>query len=339
MRKFIYAGIGAFFAVILLIGYTASAATIPGGEALFETSLQDRIVSTDTSMTVVANSLRGGGVLTGYHCFTVDEGRSDSEYICGSISGTSVTSLTRGVSFVTGTTSVTALQSAHRKGANVKITDYPLINILANILNGVDRIPNIINYTYDKDFSTASTSAIATIGFVQKTAFGSTPVGVTAGGTGLTSVPAYTYLSGNGTGALIATSSPTFGFITATSSAATSTFNGAVSVRGLSVTDNTVIGGSITVTGSATFNGGIAGATYAITGSGVDGPQTYSATTTLTQDLYAQNVTVNQGVTLYTGGYRIFATGTVSVLGNIKNDGGNGKQGTSGVGVAFNFAL
>jgi|ERR1700738_1597469 hypothetical protein len=63
-------------------------ATLPSGTAVFEASLQSRISSTDTSMTLVANSVRGGTALTGFQCFTVDEGRTDAEYICGTISGT-----------------------------------------------------------------------------------------------------------------------------------------------------------------------------------------------------------------------------------------------------------
>ena len=134
--------------LMAIIGFVqiTRAVTLPGGEALFETSLQDRISSTDTSMTLVANSLKGGGVLTGYHCFTLDEGRSDQEFICGSISGTAVTSLERGMSLVNGTTTVSSLQVAHRKGADVKVTDYPLIQRLRNLLNGQESIPNLIAY-------------------------------------------------------------------------------------------------------------------------------------------------------------------------------------------------
>ena len=115
---------------------------LPQGAAVFETSLQSRISSTDTSMTLVSNSLRGGESLSGYNCFTLDEGRSDSEFVCGSVSGTSVTSLERGLSFANGTTSVTANKFAHRVGANVKITDFPLIQRQRNILNGEETVPN-----------------------------------------------------------------------------------------------------------------------------------------------------------------------------------------------------
>src|SRR4051812_27853144 len=86
--------------------------SLPSGSALFETSLQDRITSSDTSMTLVANSLSGGESITGYNCFTIDEGRTDAEFVCGTVSGTTVSSLERGISLSTGTTTVTALKFA-----------------------------------------------------------------------------------------------------------------------------------------------------------------------------------------------------------------------------------
>jgi hypothetical protein len=39
---------------------------------VFENSLQSRISSTDASMTLVANSVRGGSTISGYQCFTID---------------------------------------------------------------------------------------------------------------------------------------------------------------------------------------------------------------------------------------------------------------------------
>ena len=79
----------------------------------------------------------------GFHCYTIDEGRTDAEYVCGTLtSAKTVTGLTRGVSYLTGTSTVSANQHAHRVGANVKVTDYPLIQILRAILNGNDFLPN-----------------------------------------------------------------------------------------------------------------------------------------------------------------------------------------------------
>jgi hypothetical protein len=36
-------------------------------------------------MTLAANSARGGSTLSGYQCFMIDEGRTDAEYVCGTI--------------------------------------------------------------------------------------------------------------------------------------------------------------------------------------------------------------------------------------------------------------
>ena len=51
-------------------------ASLPSGTAVFETSLASRINSTETSLTLVANRVRGGGTLSGHQCFTIDEGRT-----------------------------------------------------------------------------------------------------------------------------------------------------------------------------------------------------------------------------------------------------------------------
>jgi hypothetical protein len=143
------------FAVIATIivtsfGFSASlqvlAAALPSGTAIFETSLQSRISSTDANMTLVSNSVRGGSSLSGYNCFTIDEGRTDAEYVCGTVSGTSVTSLTRGIDPASGTSSNSALKFAHRVGANVKITDFPLLQILRNQANGSDTYEHALTY-------------------------------------------------------------------------------------------------------------------------------------------------------------------------------------------------
>jgi hypothetical protein len=76
--------------------------------------------SNPTSATKSAHSVRGGSTLSGYQCITIDEGRTDAEYVCGTISATGVTSLERAIDALTGTSSNSALKFAHRVGANVK---------------------------------------------------------------------------------------------------------------------------------------------------------------------------------------------------------------------------
>ena len=132
--------------------------SLPQGPAVFETSLQSRISSTDTSMTLVANSVRGGSTLSGYQCFTIDEGRTDAEFVCGTISGTSVTSLERGIDPLTATTTNSTLKFAHRVGANVKITDFPLIQRLRNLANAVEFFPTLLQYATTTTLCTSGSS-------------------------------------------------------------------------------------------------------------------------------------------------------------------------------------
>jgi len=128
-------------------------AALPSAAAVFETSLAAPITSSATSLTLTANAIRGGGSISGYTCLTIDEGSAQHEVVCGTVSGTSVTSLSRGISFATGTSTVSANQFAHRRGANVKITDFPVIQILKAQANGEDTFPNILKYTSHPTFS------------------------------------------------------------------------------------------------------------------------------------------------------------------------------------------
>ena len=92
---------------------TSVGTELPDAPALFETSLAAPITATADSFTLTANSVRGGGSLSGYNCFTIDEGSAQAEFVCGTASSTSVTGVTRGISPSDGTRAVSALQFAH----------------------------------------------------------------------------------------------------------------------------------------------------------------------------------------------------------------------------------
>lgn len=141
-------------------------ATLPSGTAVFETSLASRISSTDTSLTLATNAVRGGSTLSGYQCLTIDEGRTDAEYVCGTISGTTVSSLERGVDPLTGTTTNSTVKFAHRVGANIKITDFPLIARLKAQNDGTDTHANVLYYTYSPNFTGLASSSITSKGYV-----------------------------------------------------------------------------------------------------------------------------------------------------------------------------
>lgn len=261
--------------VALFIASVAQAVSLPGGEALFETSLQDRITASDTTMTLVANSVRGGESISGYHCFTIDEGRSDQEFVCGTVSGTTVSGLERGLSLVSGTTTIASLQSAHRKGANVKIGDFPLIQRVRNILGGSEGLPGAIGYAAHPDFSGALGTTIPDITYVAGLIGGGAgvPLPVSVGGTGNVTL-ASMLLQGNGTSPVTGTSTPTVAAIFATSTA-TSTFAGPIantSAATSTFSGNLEVQGNASTTGSVVLNGPLkANATSTLPCSSVSG--------------------------------------------------------------------
>lgn len=169
----------AFF--MLLTGQTQApvnvGAALPSATAVFETSLASPITSSATTFTLASNSVRGGGSLSGFNCFSIDEGSAQAETVCGTVSGTTVSSVTRGISQSTGTTTVAALQFSHRRGANVKITDFPLIQILKAQNNGEDTFENPL--VYDSGVSTAELAVngqnVASVAYANSLAFGAIP--------------------------------------------------------------------------------------------------------------------------------------------------------------------
>lgn len=119
---------------------------LPSGTALFETSLAAPITNTAVTMTLVSNTVRGGGTLSGYQCFTLSEGTAQTEYVCGTVTGTTVSGLERGLSPSDGVTSVSSLQFSHRRGASVKITDFPLIQRLRSQAAGSGTYEAVLQY-------------------------------------------------------------------------------------------------------------------------------------------------------------------------------------------------
>jgi hypothetical protein len=95
------------------------------------------------------------------------------EFICGTVSGTTVSNLERGISFDNATTTSLSRQFPHRVGANVKVTDYPLIQRMRNILSGVEGSETVIKYKSTISTSTigASDLNLASVKYVNDVAF------------------------------------------------------------------------------------------------------------------------------------------------------------------------
>jgi hypothetical protein len=134
-------------------------ASIPQTSAHFTTSLASKITSSASSMTLVSATDKAGNALSGLYGFVVDKGSASEEFMLGTVSGTTVTIVTRGLSPADGKTNVAALQLAHRRGATVDITDYPLLAILLRIANGDESFPNPINLGSQKITNLATPTA------------------------------------------------------------------------------------------------------------------------------------------------------------------------------------
>lgn len=143
---------------------------IPVPVALFETSLQASISSSATSMTLVSATDKDGNTLaSSTYAFIIDEGSADEEFVIGGCTGTTCQGLIRGVSVLTGTSTISSLAKAHRRGASVKITDAPLLLQLFRLANGVQGFPVPLFYQTEPTFDSQSTQ-FATVNFVEDTA-------------------------------------------------------------------------------------------------------------------------------------------------------------------------
>ncbi|MDQ5987388.1 MAG: hypothetical protein CSYNP_03128 [Syntrophus sp. SKADARSKE-3] len=113
--------------------------------AKFKTTLAAAISASATSLTLTSvNSEDNTAIPNGIYGFVIDEGNQNEEYVIGSLSGTTVSTLSRGISYEDGSTEITANKKSHRKGATIKITDHPAIIQIIKILNGDTTITNAI---------------------------------------------------------------------------------------------------------------------------------------------------------------------------------------------------
>ena len=147
-------------------------AEIPQVVALFETTLAVKITSTGTEMTLTSGTDKDGNTLSGFYGFIIDEGTASEEFVTASTTGTVAEDLTRGISVVTGNTEISGLKKAHRRGASVKITNHPVLAVLARIMNGDEFFPNTLKYASSPTF--ASSTAIVDKNYCDTTFVGLT---------------------------------------------------------------------------------------------------------------------------------------------------------------------
>lgn len=138
---------------------------IPEPIASFKTTITNSITSTDT--TIVIDSVTdddGNSMDAKVLGFVIDKGTSSEEFVIGTVdsANSQLTSVTRGVSVVDGSSSVAGLKSSHRKKASIEISDHPYVVRIARALNGTDgidpsyrpKLSSDTDATDDKEFVT-----------------------------------------------------------------------------------------------------------------------------------------------------------------------------------------
>ena len=292
--------------------------TIPKILANFETALDSKISASATELTLRTSTDDDGTTLSGAYSLTIDEGTTKEEHMIVTLTGASGTISRRGLSRVDAWTEVSGNKFKHERGANVKITNLSLINI-TRLLSGTDTFSSV-NWTGINSITglalptAAETTKAASVQFViNATTAGATDA--TDANKGITKL----------------------------------------SVAAVSASDPIAVGNNDPRVPTQSENDALAGTSgtpsstnpFVTTvdrrvvnvykyGDGSDGNVTISSPTTLTRDMYYNNLTLNDGVTLTTAGYRVFVAGTLTQLGTgkfecIGGNGGNGGNGTAGV--------
>lgn len=127
----------------------AASNQLPEPHAFYEDSLASRIDEDDTSFTLTRGTSAGTALASSTYAFVLDEGSATEEIVIADCTGTVCTNALRGVSLLTGTSSVSSLQNDHRRGATVKITDSPFIQIYKGLLSGQEYFEHVIGYYAD----------------------------------------------------------------------------------------------------------------------------------------------------------------------------------------------
>lgn len=108
--------------------------------AHFETILVDAIDQNSTTMVLDSISTPAGNLPAGTYGFVIEqESNAKREYVIGTLSGSTLTFTHRDVSPLNAETvdsSADDERQQHRKGASIKLTNFPVLTILARILSG-----------------------------------------------------------------------------------------------------------------------------------------------------------------------------------------------------------
>ena len=150
---------------------------LPQQDALIDTYLASGITAVATEMTLADGTTRDGATLSGYYCFTIDINSPTLEYVCGTVAGTSVTGMTRGIKASNPNATSSALAFAHRRFAPVQVTDFPFNQRVQRVLNGTDTLDSVLSYSSSVTTSTVALSGqnLASVAYANSLSFGAIP--------------------------------------------------------------------------------------------------------------------------------------------------------------------
>lgn len=137
---------------------------IPRTVADFETQLSTSISVGNTTFSISSATDDDGIALpSGKYCFTIDNGAANKEYLMGDLSGTSVTNV---VSVSRQGAESSGATEEHRVGASVIVTDFAVIQRIADILRGILALDGASPIEYDSEPILSGREQIATVGYV-----------------------------------------------------------------------------------------------------------------------------------------------------------------------------
>lgn len=140
------------------------AQNIPIVVADVELQISTAIGVGDTTFSLAsANDDDGNALTAGKYCFTLDNGKSNKEYLIGQLNGTDVTSV---VSVSRKGVESSGAAQKHRVGASCIITDFATIQRVADILRGEIGLDGASPIVYDAEPSLSDRKELATVGYV-----------------------------------------------------------------------------------------------------------------------------------------------------------------------------
>ena len=125
--------------------------------ANFETTLASKLSTSGTSATLTSATDKDGIALpSGSYGFTLDEGESTEEHITADLASTALTNI-KTVARTAGT-GVAGATKLHRIGSSVKITNFPILRRVTDLLDGTTDFDSATPLKYDGN-PTISTDA------------------------------------------------------------------------------------------------------------------------------------------------------------------------------------